>query len=116
MQTGSILTGTDPIRWTRTWWSVQSSQLNSMPNAIQQWEGARVPRLPNMEEFRHPQPQRVPCFQSAELGYPNCGTRNDSALYIRCCLCVKWLIRLPQGPHKLRVRQIFRKNDRYNQR
>ena len=40
---------------------------------------AGVPTVFNMGDVRHPQPQRIPCFQSAELRYPNCGTRKDSS-------------------------------------
>ena len=65
--------------------------------------------LSNMEEVRHPQPQRVPCLHITELSYPNHVTRKDSAIYIGRCLCVKWLIHIHQGLHKWHAWQTFKK-------
>ena len=45
----------------------RSGRFNSTSNVIHQWEGAGVPRVSNMEEDRHPQPQYLPYSQSAEL-------------------------------------------------
>ena len=59
---------------------MQSGQFNSTPNTIHQWEGAGVPSVSNMEEVRHPQPQRVPRSQRAELSYTNRGMKKDSDL------------------------------------
>ena len=99
MQTGYTLTVTAPKRWTRTLQSVQRGQFKSMTKAIQKLEGKGVPRVYNMEEIRHPQPQCIPHLKSAYLNYHNHGTRKDSALYINCCLCVKSFTHLPQGTH-----------------
>ena len=74
---GYTLTGTVPTRWTRKWQSVQRVQFKSTPNTIHQWEVAGVPKVSNMEEVRHLQPQHVPCSKSAGLSYPNHGTRRD---------------------------------------
>ena len=106
MWTGSTLTGTAPIRLIQTWQRLKSSQFKSTINAIQQQEGVRVPRVSNMEEFRYPKPQRVPRSQCVELGYTNLRTRQDSSLYTSRCLCVKWLIHLPQGTHEWHVWQL----------
>ena len=84
-----------------------------MPNAIHKWEGAGVTRVSNMEEVVYPQPQCIPCSQSAEL---NRGTRKDSDLYIMCFLCVKWLIHIPQVSHEWYACQIFFLNDRENRK
>ena len=59
--------------------------IQNHPQKIQQWEGESVPRVSNMEEVRHPQPQHVPCLQSTGFSYTDSGTRKESVLYIRHC-------------------------------
>ena len=80
MRAGSKLTENDPTIWTRTCKSVKIGQFKSTLNVIEKWEGAGSPRVLNMEEVIHPQPQRVPRLQHSELRYTNSGTRKDSDL------------------------------------
>ena len=44
--------------------------IQNHPQKIQQWEGESVPRVSNMEEVRHPQPQRVPFIRVQESNIP----------------------------------------------
>ena len=61
-----------------------------------------------MVGVRHSQPQHVPRLQLAELVYTNRITRKCSAIYIKHCLSLKWLIRIPQAPHWWYVRQLLK--------
>ena len=80
MRTGYTLTGTAPIKYIQTLRSVGSGQFKSTPNGIQQWEGAGVPRVSNMEEVRYPEPQGVQLLQRVDIRYTNRVTRKDSDL------------------------------------
>ena len=105
-----------PKIFTQTLCNVKSNQFNSTPNLIQQWEGTGFHRVANMEEFRNPQPQCAPCLQITGISQNNRGMRKDSARYIRYCLCVKWLIHMPQGQHEWHVQQLFKKYYRENRK
>ena len=80
MRTDSTPTGTTQTRGNQTLRNAQNNKFKIMPNTIQKWEGTGFPRVENMEEVRHPQPQLIQYLQSAGLIYPNRGMRKDSDL------------------------------------
>ena len=80
MRTGSTPTLSAPTVCTQMLQNTQSGRFKSTSNTSKQWEGTGVPRVSNMKEVRHTQPQLAPCLHSSGLIYPNIVMRKEKYL------------------------------------